>query len=221
MTSVPQALIGCLVMEQLCQAPWAARHGMAWQGRCCRSPQPAQQPGAAAQEKTSVQETKSHVHLPINPSSFPQLAPSAQPASEQELSVTPVFAVTGTKAGPGGRGTPGTGVHSRDQEERQPNPKSYHIHHAPCFLWQRGRHSSSPLGAEASPSSPGSPHVSDHGRRLFFFLSAWGRGCSPAPEADTCATQLSPGTLQREDGLHPPAAMVVPLSPSAPRRDAR
>lgn len=106
-------------------------------------------------------------------------------------------------------------------EESQPNPKSYHNHRAPCFLWQRGKHSSSLLGAEASSPSPGSPHISDHGHRLFFFLSTWGRGCSPPPEADTCATQLSPGMLQREGGLDTSADMVILISPSTPARDAR
>lgn len=105
----------------------------------------------------------------------------------------------------------------RAEEESQPNPKSYRIHRTPCFLWQRGRHSICPAGAGASLSSPGSPHVSEHGRRLFF-LSSRGRCCSPAPEADTCATQPCPGTLYREDGFHVATATLIPLSPSAPVR---
>lgn len=109
------------------------------------------------------------------------------------------------------------GVHSGDQPMR-PMPRrkatpTLSRPPRPTFLLQRGRRPSSPLDAEASLTSPVTPHVSNHGCRLFCFLSVWGRGCSPAPRADTCAIELSPGRVQMKLSLHPSAAMVTPLSP--------
>lgn len=57
MTNDRQDVISSVVMEQLCQTPWAMGHSMDQQDWCCHSPCPAWQLGAAVQEQTSLQET--------------------------------------------------------------------------------------------------------------------------------------------------------------------
>lgn len=97
----------------------------------------------------------------------------------------PVSAVMGKKAGLGSShrcAQWGPANAPQAEEKSQPNSKSYHIHHAPCFFWQKGRHSSSLLDAEAFPSSPSSPHISNHGYRLFYFLSSGEEAAAQLPK---------------------------------------
>lgn len=107
----------------------------------------------------------------------------------------------------------------RAKEEIQPNPKSYHIHHTPCFLWQR-EGILVPLWEQRAARKAPALFTSQKNNLQSESLSTWGRGWSPAPRAATCAKgrTVSPPCHQEM-----PICRVSPTSRALPRhwlRDA-
>lgn len=66
------------------------------------------------------------------------------------------------------------------EEESQPNPKSYHIHHTPHFLWQR-EGQKVPLWEQRAAQKAPAPLMSQKNNLQPESLSSWGRGWGQLP----------------------------------------
>lgn len=170
-------------------------------------PQPPPRPAAwrgNARETSSAGNVK-----PRSPSYKPRQLSPAGSLCQASLRTrakcnTGIFAVMGTKPGPGGRGTAVTGVHGGDQPRlpgtrmrRKASPTLHPVTSAMPHV-SSGRAGGIPALRAQKPPCPAllSPRLRPWLQVIFLSFHP-GKMLQPGSEAGTCATQRSPGALQR------------------------
>lgn len=202
MTTVPQALISCAVLQQLClvgHSPCPTRSQANIRAGITKPPSPsykAQQLSPAASLCPDSLRTRPQHNAEIRSHGHKSWTVWQRNCSLRCAHWGPAKAF-------------------QAEEESQPNPKSCHIHHTPYFLWQR-EGQKVPLWEQRAARKAPAVLTSQKNN-----LQPPGEEAGAAPRAVTCAPQLSPGMHQREGSLHPshqemPISSVSPTSRALP-----